>query len=327
MKKIYKFNDCIYETEHPGVETIEPPRKILNYTKEVFDLRCPSRTRGMRALLTSLVCFLTMAAPGFSQSVCRHVDLDWISSQISLPNGARVLQMKERGELCEVVLAINGGLAPIYAGKDFVLAGQLFKNGKSVTRETLDAMSDVAEKEREKLAEKKALEKEKRAAFFKKNIKALDELVALSYNPGQARDFFYVVTDPNCSHCKNLLPELEFAAQESGMEIRVIIYPLLGDSSLDLAVQAICNNYSYEAYINIKRVEPIPSCERAENLVMKTMDFFRSANLSFVPLVVAGDGSWVAEANHNTMVRAYLGLEPLGEETGPHATCNPDPEQ
>lgn len=278
----------------------------------------------MKALFTGLVFFFAMAAPCFSESVCSHVDLDWISSHISLPNDARILQMTERGELCEVVLAINGGLAPIYAGKDFILAGRLFKNGISLTRETLNAMSDVAEKEREKLAVKKALEKENRATFFKKNIKALDELVALSYNPGQARDFFYVVTDPNCSHCKDLLPKLELAAQESGMGIKVIIYPLLGDSSLDLAVQAICNNYSYEAYLNIKRVEPIPSCERAENLVMKTMDFFRSANLFFVPLVVAGDGSWVAESSHNTVVRAFLGLEPLGEETGPHATCNPD---
>ena len=296
-------------------------------------MRCPSKTKGVRTLFMGLVCFFTMAAPGFSESVCSHVDLDWISSQISLPNDARVLQMQERGELCEVILAVNGGLAPIYAGKDFILAGQLFKNGRSVTRETLNAMSDVAEKEREKLVAKKALEKEKRAAFFKKNIKALGKLVALSYNPGQAGktvqagEFFYVVTDPNCSHCKDLLPLLELAAQESGREIKVIIYPILGNQSRDMAVQAICNNYSYEAYINIKRVEPVPACERAKNLVTDTMDFFRSAGLSFVPLVVAGDGSWVAESSHNTMVRAFLGLEPLGEETGPHATCNSDQDQ
>jgi thiol:disulfide interchange protein DsbC len=226
-----------------------------------------------------------------------------------------------------VILAINGRLAPLYAGKDFVLAGQFFKNGISLTRETLNAMSDVAEKEREKRAAEKALEKEIRAAFLKKNIKALDDFVALSYNPGQARDFFYVVTDPNCSHCRALLPKLELTAQESGMGIKVIIYPILGDPSRNMAMQAICNNYSYESYVNIKGVEPVPTCQRAENQVMNTIDFFRSAGLFFVPLVVAGDGSWVAEANHNTMVRDYLGLEPLGEETGPHATCNSGQEE
>ncbi len=296
-------------------------------TMEVFDLRYPSKTKKVRTLLAGLVCFFAMTAPAFSESACQHVDLDWLSRQIALPDSTKVLQVQEKQGLCEVILAINGGLAPIYAGRDFVLAGQLFKNGISLTRETLSAMSDVAEMEREKRAAEKALEKEKRQAFFKKNIKALDEFVALSYNPGQAGEFFYVVTDPNCSHCRALLPRLELAAQESGMGIKVIIYPILGDRSRDMAVQAICKKYSYEDYINIKRIEPVSTCQRAEKRVMNTVDFFRSARLFFVPLVVAGDGSWVAESNHNTEVRGYLGLEPLGEETGPHATCNAGQEE
>ena len=50
--------------------------------------------------------------------------------------------------MCEVVLALNGGLVSLYAGKDFLLVGKLFKDKKSITRETLDALADIAQKER-----------------------------------------------------------------------------------------------------------------------------------------------------------------------------------
>ncbi len=257
----------------------------------------------------------------FGESVCSHVDIDWISTHIPLPGDARVVLAREKGTLCEVILTIDNGLVPVYAGKNFILAGQLFERGRSITRETLTAMPDMVEKERKRAARKNALEKEKRKAFFKENIKALDEFSSLSFKPDQSRDFFYVITDPNCSHSKVLLPKLQQAALESRMEVKVIIYPVLGPRSRKMADQAICNQYSYKAYAKIKLLEPVLSCETATLLLKKTAFFFRSAGLSFVPVVVAGNGSWVVEDNDIRQIRAHLGIDPGKEDNGPGGAC------
>jgi thiol:disulfide interchange protein DsbC len=263
----------------------------------------------------------------FGESVCSHVNIDWISGHVPLPGDARVVLAREKGVLCEVILSIDNGLVPIYAGKNFILAGQLFEDGRSVTRETLAAMPDMVERERERAALKNDLERENRKSFFQKNIKALDEFVSLSFKPDQARNFCYVITDPNCSHCKELLPKLQQAALESGTEVKVIIYPVLGPQSRDMASLAICNHTSYQDYVQIKMPESVLSCERAERLIQRTEVFLRSSNLSSVPLVVAGDGSWVVENNDITRIRAHLGIEPGMEADGPGGACITDEAQ
>ena len=68
------------------------------------------------------------------KSVCDHVTLAWLQTQVPVPKDAKVVFRKEQGGLCEAVLSIEGGLAPVYAGKDFIVAGQLYKNGVSITR-------------------------------------------------------------------------------------------------------------------------------------------------------------------------------------------------
>jgi len=261
---------------------------------------------------------------GFPGSVCDHVDIDWISSQISLSSDARIVLKQEKGQLCEIILSVGGNLAPVYAGNDFILAGQLFKDHRSITKETMSTISDVIEKERQRAARESELGKEARRTFFRKNFKALEEFVSLSFKPVQTKGFLYVITDPNCSHCKDLLSGLEQAALESETEIKVIIYPILGPKSRNMAIQTICNEYSYQAYIKIQMTEPTYPCEKAEELLKKTEFFFQSAGISFLPIVVAADGSWVVELNNIREVRSYLGIESGKIEDGSGGACASD---
>lgn len=275
-------------------------------------------------LLVGLICLWATGTNGFADPICGHVDIDWISSHISLPNDARIVLKQEKGQICEVILSISGNLAPIYAGNDFILVGRLYKEGRQITRETMNALSDVIENEREKVVQEDALRKEKRKLFFKQNIQQLKEIAFLSFSPEQARNFFFVITDPNCPHCSDLLPKLEQAALESKMEVKVIIYPILGLKSRNMAIQAICNNYSYEAYKDIKIAESIHSCDQAESLLKKTDHFFQSGGLSAVPIVVSGDGSWVVENNDIHQIRTYLGIESHGIDNTPIGVCPSD---
>lgn len=247
--------------------------------------------------------------PGVSaEPICTHIDMDWLVKQAPLPEDARIVHKKDQGGVCEVVLALEGDLVPVYAGKDFLLVGKLFKNQKFITGETLDSLAEVAREERLKADEREALDKEKRKAFLQKNITVLADLTLFSFKPGKVERFVYVITDPNCSYCKKLLPELEILAMENHIEIRVILFPVLGSESRGMATQAICQKLSYEAYGQMKFVPDSPDCSQADLLLEKTMPFFSDAGFSFVPVVISGDGAWVVEGNDMAQVKQHLGI-------------------
>lgn len=267
----------------------------------------------------TLILMLTM--PCLAQSPCDHVTLEWLNSQVTVPPDTRIVHTNEIHGLCEVVLAMNGDLVPTYAGSDWILAGQMFSQGRSVTRETMDSLSDLAEQEKQLSKEKEALAVEKRKLFFKKNAGKMEGLVSLTFGPGTPKKSVYVVTDPNCSHCKTLLPKLEQAAFEAKVLLKLVIYPVLGPKSRDMAAQVICKSYDWEGYKIVKAPETPSSCETADQRIKQTVDLMRSAGVSFVPMVVAQDGSWVVEGDDICKVRTHLGLKNEDGEAGAGSSC------
>ena len=274
-----------------------------------------------RYLAVFMLGFFVLSAgvsSGRAESVCGHVTLEWLKSQVPVPDDAKLVFKKEQGTLCETVLSIKGGFAPLYAGKDFIVVGQLYKNSVSITRMTMSSLSDVADAERKQAKEKEAKAVEMRNAFFKSHAPDLADLVSLSFSPGGSSDkFIYVISDPACSHCKTLLDGLEEVAVETGLALKLIIYPVLGEKSKTLTAQVICKHLGYGAYKTLKKDDPAKGCEKADQRINKTFDLLKKADISFVPLVVAQDGAWVVEGNDLCGVREYLGLDPgTGEKGG-----------
>ena len=255
-----------------------------------------------------VLLFLVLSSGVSAESICKHVDTDWLSRQAPIPSEAKIIYKKDLGVLCEVVLIIDGNLVPLYAGADFLLVGDLFKNKKIISQETLDSLQDIAREEQEKKDEKIILETEKRNAFFKQSLGVLNDLTLFSFKPGRAQNFLYVITDPNCSYCKQLMSELEIIAMEKHFEIKVILYPFLSPESRDMAAQAICKKYSYEAYKQIVFQPDARGCAQADGFLEKTMAFFSKVDLSFVPVVISGDGAWVVEGNDIFQVKQHLGM-------------------
>ena len=249
-----------------------------------------------------------------------------IWSGAPLPPEAKIVYKKEQSALCEVVLAVDGDLIPLYAGKDFLLVGNLFRDKQFVTGKTLDSLADIAQKERIKADEKKILEEKNSQVFFQQNLSTLDDLTLFSFKPGKADKFLYMVTDPDCAHCKQLMPELEKLALENHFEIKVILFPMLGPKSHGMAVQAICEKVLYEAYGKIQFQKDTSGCTEADVLLKKTMAFFSQANLSFVPVVISGDGCWVVEGNDISQVKQHLGIQDDGSSGPPSPGCKPVPE-
>lgn len=285
----------------------------------------------MKKIITPKMCFrcLVVFMQGFfilsagvslghAESICDHVTLAWLQTQVPVPKDAELVFKKEQGVLCEAVLSINGGLTPIYAGKDFIVAGQMYKNGVFITRETMSSLSNVADAERKKAKEKEAKAVEMRKAFFKIHAPELADLVSLSFAPGGVSDkFIYVISDPACSHCKALFDGLEEVAAETGLALKLVLYPVLGESSKAMTAHVICEHLGYGAYKTMKKIGSAKGCEEANQRINKTFDLLKKADISFVPLVVAQDGSWVVEGNDICSVREHLGLDPgIGEKGG-----------
>jgi len=151
-------------------------------------------------------------------------------------------------------------------------------------------------------------------------------LTLFSFNPGKRNKVLYVVTDPNCPHCKQLMPDLEILAMENQIEIKVILFPVLGSKSRDMAIQTICGKYSYQEYRQIQFQPDTPGCRKADILLEKTMPFFSRADLSFVPVVISGDGTWVVEGNDISQVKQNLGIPCDDGASDSSKGCAPVPE-
>ncbi|MCG8614869.1 MAG: thioredoxin fold domain-containing protein [Desulfobacterales bacterium] len=258
-----------------------------------------------------LICFsflMLLASPAAAADVCSHVTLNWIGSHVPVSPESRIVLKRPSGEFCEVVIAVDGNLAPVYAGKSSLVAGRLFRDRVPVTQATMNSLSEVAETERKAAEEKKVMAEERRKGFFRERHKDLAPLVSMTFGPGQSSDFLYVITDPNCSHCKAMLPELEALAFEAKLKLKLIIFPLLSAKSRDMTAHILCKEFNYADYREMDLPETLVNCGAADEKISKTMELMRSADVSFVPMVVASDGAWLVEGNDMCQVRTHLGI-------------------
>ncbi len=272
----------------------------------------------IQRIVSGLIIIFSTALQAMAGTVCDSVDIAWLSEQAPLPKGTEIVLKRARSGLCEVVVAIDGNLAPIYAGKDFIIAGSLYQNKVSVTRDTMAELKDVAKVEREKAQARERVAAEKRKTFFKARHAELDQLTAMTFGPGNAKKTVYVVTDPNCPHCKKLLPLMEEMAFEGQLRLKLILFPVLGEKSRNMAIHALCNDFTYGQYMAMNGEETAEACERSTQLLSNTEAFFKSADISFVPMVLAGDGTWMVEGSNINKIRSFLGLDCDPEADGGH---------
>lgn len=278
----------------------------------------------MKKIWTICWFFILFAFSALSHadSICSHVDLNWIHAQLaSPPPDARIVHKKDLGTLCEVVISIDGKMAPAYAGTDFLIFGHMYKQRENISINTLNSLIEVAKKEKKAANRKRKNVTIKKNNFIKLDSDKLSTLVSITYQPGNSEKQIYVITDPSCSHCKALLDELEIVAAEADLALKIIIYPILGQTSLDMALHAICKSYSYEQYRNMDGKPVSAICKKAVTLVKKTDALLKPNGIRSVPVVIAQDGSWAMDGNDINSIRAYLGLESKKDSGGPGSSC------
>lgn len=57
-----------------------------------------------------IFCVVGIGPAVSAEPICTHVDMEWISQQAPLSQEVKIVYKKDRGKLCEVVLALDGKL-------------------------------------------------------------------------------------------------------------------------------------------------------------------------------------------------------------------------
>jgi len=144
-----------------------------------------------------------------------------------------VQPLKEMPSVCEVVLKVGAQPIIFYTNKDgkYVLAGNLI---------------DLANKQNLTLARQQELMK-----LSQDILKELQNHTDFAFGKVGSQKYIYLLTDPDCPFCKRSEPIVEKWANERGVEVRVILYPLpIHPQAFEKSIALICDKKGWEEYKN-----------------------------------------------------------------------------
>jgi thiol:disulfide interchange protein DsbC len=186
-----------------------------------------------------------------------------------------------------MILNINGQFAPIYATKDFVLAGEMFSNRKQITQE------QIAKVRKEQV----------------KRLKGkLDELTATIYKPENANGkVLYLITDPDCPYCNRSKETVKMFADKNGITVKLVFFPLPFHKGADRKAESfICKGKSFEDYLNGSYGSK--SCEEGQKKIRKMLILAREAGIRGTPTFITENGRVITGFREKELERA-LGIE------------------
>jgi thiol:disulfide interchange protein DsbC len=139
--------------------------------------------------------------------------------------------LKEIPGLCEVVIKVGAQPLVFYTDREmkYVLAGNLLS-----------------------LADKKSLTRARQLEFMKvsqEEVKELEKHKDFVFGKVGSQKHIYLFTDPDCPFCKKAEPVVEKWANENGVEVRVILFPLpIHPEAFGKSVALICDKKGWEEY-------------------------------------------------------------------------------
>jgi thiol:disulfide interchange protein DsbC len=225
---------------------------------------------------------------------CNVINKDMILKQ--LPNNpfmqaffrkAQLLSKRKVKGLCEVIFGLNGRFYPCYVGKNFVIFGQMYGKGKSISQQMMQKL--------------KAREDKKQKKEFLSKKKQIERLVAIEYRPSKsARRTLYMFTDPLCPFCHKAENKIKNLVKKYNVDLKILFYSVHPPRGIKKAVEAICRGFDLDKYLSEgwRKEKDIQKyqCAKGKELVQKSSDFARSIGISGVPTFIFDDGTRVVGA-------------------------------
>ncbi len=162
-----------------------------------------------------------------ADDLCSGIDSGFIKKHLPVRNFSIVSKKPVRG-LCEIIINFNDQLIPLYAGKDFVLTGNLYKEGEKLTEETINSI---------------------KAGNFKKNMESIKKAVSFSYIPQVKKGrSVYMFTDPLCGFCNGAIKSVKGLADKHGVVFNFILVTVHGEQGKAKSIEAVCRKLTFEEY-------------------------------------------------------------------------------
>ena len=231
-------------------------------------------------ILLCMVTFTCSTSFCKTASVCKGITIETLRKHVPIPP-AEIISMRPVHGLCEIILDINGEYTPVYATKNFVIAGEVFENRTQVTQN--------------KISELKAKQ-------FGKLKNEVEKVVAFSYKPSRKPEHtIYMFTDPVCPFCGRAESQIKQVADKFNAELKVIFFPVHIPVGRDKAIEAICRKLTLEQYLkkDWERENKTDhyQCERGKKIVNESSTLARKLGIRGVPTFFTGNGKKIVGAN------------------------------
>jgi len=236
-------------------------------------------------LVKTLLLGVLASSTAFA-GVCDEITDQVLQKHAPIPP-YKVMSKREINGLCEMILNINGQFVPIYATKDFVLAGEMFSDRKQITQEQIAKLKEEQ---------------------FKKLKKELDSLTATVYKPEKVSGkILYFITDPDCPYCNRFKKTVKEFADKNGITVKLAFFPLPFHKGADRKAESfICEGKTFEDYL--KGNYGSKTCEDGRKNIQKMLTLVKEAGIRGTPAFITENGKVITGFREREIERA-LGIE------------------
>jgi thiol:disulfide interchange protein DsbC len=220
-------------------------------------------------------------------SACKNITLVSMQQHVPIPP-AIILAQHEVNGICEVILDINGQYVPVYAGKNFIIAGEMFQDKKQITQSRIDAL---------------------KAEDFVLLKPEIEKSVAFTLTPQkEPKHTIYMITDPVCPFCHQAETQLKEFAETHFAQFKIIMSSVHPPVGRQKAIEAVCRKLSLDDYINGKWKDEDKTdqyqCPEGTALIESSEKVTSALGIDGVPVFYLEDGHRIDGADMPALANA-----------------------
>jgi len=249
-----------------------------------------------KPLLSTAIVTVILLLPIISQAdqsghACKDITLAAMQTHVPIPP-ASILSKQEVNGVCELILDINGQYVPVYAGKNFIIAGEMFQDKKQITQTRIDGL---------------------KAKNFLRLKPEIEKCTALTFKPKKAiKHTVYMITDPVCPFCHQAESQLKAFAEKNAVEFKIILASVHPPVGKQKAIEAVCRNLSLDDYIKGTWQEENKTsqyqCQKGLALIDASEKVVTQLGLDGVPVFFLENGQRIDGADMPALEMALSGM-------------------
>lgn len=230
----------------------------------------------MKKFIILIFCSIFIFSCNMASNPCTKIKEKDIKNELKQAFKADFDKILEKNEikgtnLCQIVIEKAGNFGIFYVASDSktFFIGDVYKDGVLLGKVALSRMQ------------------EKSFADFKNEI---ENVVAFSFKPEGAKNYIYMITDPDCPFCEKAKMLVKDWADSRKIEVKVILFPLeqLHSQAKDKSVKGICSGMNYNDYLNSKWDGKI--CENGSKKINETIALMKKMAVNGTPTFISYSG-------------------------------------